>query len=336
MNEILAFDGVRPVDMHKIDLNLFRVFDSVMRHRSVSAAGHDLRVTPSAVSHALARLRLVLKDELFVFGESGMEPTPRALQLAPGIRNGLDNFDAAVEAPVFNPSKAIRTFRLAATDYAGIVLLPPLVARLADVGPQIDLRVLPTGRIDVIRQLDEGRIDFVLGWFKDVPDRLRRKTVFSDSETLIVRAGHPLTEGPVTMERLAAFPHVVVELTGSEGQAVDGFHDERGASRRVWIERLLLEMSDRDDGLMGRVAVSVPHFLAAPPLLLAGDMVATFPRRLARYVTGQFPLTMLEPPGTLLTGTVDVVWHRRADHDAGSRWFIEQVLEAGGRLDPPA
>ncbi|MDR3514510.1 MAG: LysR family transcriptional regulator [Azospirillaceae bacterium] len=323
------------MDISKIDLNLFRVFDAVMRHRSVSAASHDLRVTPSAVSHALARLRQALDDELFVSGEQGMAPTTRALQLAPRIRNGLDAFTAALGAPAFNPSQAIRTFRVAATDHASVVLLPPLVTGLAMAGPQIDLRVLPAGRIDVIRQLDEGRIDFVLGWFKDIPERLRRRTVFGDRETLIMRAGHPLTAGPVTLERLAGFPHLVIELTGSEGQGVDGFHDERGALRRVWIERLLLEMSDRGDGLMGRVAVSVPHFLVAPPLLLASDMIATFPRRLARYVIAQNPLVMLEPPGQILSGTVDIVWHQRADQDAGSDWFVQQVIAAGARIDQP-
>ena len=315
------------MSLRKIDLNLFRVFDAVMQHRSVSAASRDLRITPSAVSHALARLRQTLEDDLFVSGETGMEPTPRAIQLASGIRNGLDNFEAAVGAPIFDPSRAVRTFRLAATDYASIVLLPALVARLTEAAPQIDLRVLPAGRVDVIRQLDEGRIDFVFGWFKDIPDRLRQITILEDSEILVVRTGHPLTEGPVTKERLAEFPHIVVELTGSEGQAVDGFYDERGAVRRVWIERLLLEMSEGDDGLIGRVAVSVPHYLAAPPLLLASDMVVTLPRRLARHVVEQAPLTMLEPPGQLLIGTLDAVWHQRSDQDAGSRWFIEQVSQ---------
>jgi DNA-binding transcriptional LysR family regulator len=315
------------MSLRKVDLNLFRVFDAVMQHRSVSAASRDLRITPSAVSHALARLRQTLGDDLFVSGEVGMEPTPRALQLASGIRNGLDNFEAAVGAPTFDPSRAVRTFRLAATDYASIVLLPALVAHLAKTAPQVDLRVLPAGRIDVIRQLDEGRIDFVFGWFKDIPDRLRQKTILEDSEILLVRTGHPLTDGPVTMERLAVFPHIVVELTGSEGQAVDGFHDERGALRRVWIERLLLEMSEGADGLIGRIAVSVPHYLAAPPLLLASDMVVTLPRRLAHHVVKQSALTMLEPPGQLLVGTLDAVWHQRSDQDDGSRWFIEQVSQ---------
>lgn len=319
---------------HRIDLNLFRVFDAVMRHRSVTAASYDLRVTPSAVSHALARLRLAIGDDLFVASETGMEPTVRALQLAPGVRNGLDSFDDALQVSHFVPEKAIRSFRIAATDYASALLLAPLVARLGRLAPQTDLRVLPAGRIDVIRQLDDGRLDFVLGWFRAIPDRLRCRTVFADSEILVVRRGHPMTSGPVTMERLAGFPFVVVELTGSEGQADDGFHDERGASRRVWIERLLLEMSERGEGAMGRAAVSVPHYLVAPPLLAASDMVATLPRRLAAQLAAGGAFVMLEPPGDLLVGSLDLVWHERSDQDGGCQWFVEQVMAAGAEATP--
>src|SRR5580698_3270383 len=107
----------RVVTMRQIDLNLFRVFEAVMRHRSVSGASRELGVTASAVSHALSRLRQALGDELFVPGESGMEATPRALDMAPRIRGGLGQLDlAAGEAP-FEPSTALRTFRIAATDY---------------------------------------------------------------------------------------------------------------------------------------------------------------------------------------------------------------------------
>lgn len=309
----------------RIDLNLFRVFDAVMQHRSVSGASAELGVTSSAVSHALSRLRQALGDELFISGETGMEPTSRALELAPGIRDGLAQIDDVVVARPFVPSETVRTFRIAATDYAAVTILPHLIGRMAQAASQSDLRIFPFSRMDVVRQLDDGRIDLIVGWFGDLPDRMRRSTIIVDKEAVVVRPGHPLTEGPVTRERLFAFPFLVVELTGTEEQATDGFLDDRGVSRRVWIDRLLIETDD--ENLVGRVAVSVPHYAAVPPMLRATDMIATLPHRLALPAVEQGALVMLDLPYEPLAVAVEVVRHQRADRDAGLHWLTMELID---------
>jgi DNA-binding transcriptional LysR family regulator len=307
----------------KIDLNLFRVFEAVMQHRSISKASDDLHLTPSAVSHALGRLRQALGDDLFVFGDQGMEPTARAIALAPSIRNGLSSLAEALSGGAFDPSQALRTFRLVTSDYAALTLLPLLVARLAKDAPQIDLRVFPANRIDVIRHLDDGRVDAVLGWFEDLPDRLQRMPLLEEAEAVVVRTGHALTRQPVSEAALLAYPHVVVALTGSDSDGGDGFYDERGATRRVWLERLLIE---KDADTIGRVAVSVPHFSMVPALVEATDMVATLPRRLARRWAEERPLALLDLPYTPLRVVLDLVMHQRAAQDPGLQW-LGQVLQ---------
>ena len=283
-------------------------------------------MTPSTVSHALSRLRQTLGDELFIAGDGGMEPTPRALEFAPGIRDGLERITAAISTKPFQSEAATRTFRVAASDYAAVAILPHLVGRLAKLAPQVDLRIFPVGRTDVIRQLDDGHIDLVIGWFGAVPDRMRRVTVLTDHEALIVRRGHPITAEPVTLERLFSFPHIVVELSGSEAEmSPDGFIDDRGVSRRVWIERLLVEKSDNDVGLAGRVAVSVPHYAAVPPMLRLTDMVATLPRRLALHEAAHGDLVMPDMPYEPLAVPVEALWHQRADRDAGTQWLIGEL-----------
>ncbi len=314
--------------IRRVDLNLFRVFEAVMQHRSVRGASQELWVTASAVSHALSRLRQAIGDELFVSGVTGMEPTARALELAPGIRDGLGRIDLAMTAAPFIPAETFRTFRIAATDYVAATILPHLVSRLSVMAPQIDLRVFPFSRTDVVRHLDDGRLDFVMGWFRDLPDRMRRATIVVESEAVVVRAGHPLTEGTVTKERLFAFPHIVVELTGTEDQTTDGFMDDRGVWRRVWIERLLMEMGDDDQGLVGRVAVSVPHYAAVPPMLRVSDMVATLPRSLAGPEVQHGGLVMLDLPYEPLLVPVEMVWHQRADRDGGAQWLIRELVDA--------
>jgi DNA-binding transcriptional LysR family regulator len=317
------------VILKKLDLNLFKVFEAVLRQRSVNGAAREMNVTPSAISHALSRLRAAIGDELFVSGDSGMEPTPRARELAPAVREGLDRISLAVTAKPFVASESVRTFRIAATDYVSITMLPPLVALMTRQAPHVNLSIFPNSRLDVIRELDEGHIDFVIGWFRDLPDRMRRTTIATDTETIVVRAGHPLTEGPVTKDRLLAFPHIVVELTGSEADPVDGFLDDRGVLRRVWIERLLMETSG-DDGQIGRVAISVPQSSVVGPMLLVSDMVATLPRRFAQIAAAQGTLALLDLPYEPLTVPVEAVWHHRSDRDPGILWLIGLLTQALG------
>lgn len=299
-----------------------------MKYRSVTEAARVLGVTPSAISHALGRLRRALADELFIHGEAGMSPTPRALELAPSIRDGLGRIDSAIAARPFVAADSARTFRISASDYGVANVLVPFVAHLCRVAPQLELRVFPYNRVDVVRHLDEGRLDLVLGWFGELPPRIRRTFLLHDHEAVVVRRGHPLTEGPVSLERLLSFPYVVVEMTGSEDRVVDGFIDERGVWRRVWIDRLLIETNAKDEDLVGHVALSLPHYATVPDILAATDMVATLPARLARRGVEQGILAILDLPYEPLTVRFDAIWHERSDQDAGVRWLARALSEA--------
>ena len=146
-----------------IDLNLFRVFDAMILHRSVRKASQILSVTPSAVSHALSRLRQSIGDELFIPTEAGMQPTQRAHELASGVREGLEKLEWALTRKNPVPAQAPRTFRIGATDYPCMVVLPSLVKRLAKSAPKVDLRVFPFNHVDLVQQLEKGRADLVIG-----------------------------------------------------------------------------------------------------------------------------------------------------------------------------
>ena len=125
-----------------------------------------------------------------------------------------------------------------------------------------------------------------------------------------------------------SFPHIVVELTGTEDQAIDGFVDDRGVMRRVWIERLLIETAEDGSEFVGRVAVSVPHFNAVAPMLEQTDMIATLPRRLALHAAGQGSLVCLEMPYDALEVPVEAIWHQRSDEDAGLTWLLKEFRDA--------
>ena len=155
--------------IRRVDLNLFRVFEAVMRHRSVAGAGRELNITPSAVSHALARLRQLLDDPLFTLVETGMAPTPRALELAPTINEGLRRFTEAIETREFDPARSARTFRIAMSDYAAMILLPLIVDRVGKTAPNINLRIFPFSRLDLVANLDGGQVEMAVGWFGNLP-----------------------------------------------------------------------------------------------------------------------------------------------------------------------
>ena len=119
-NQSVRFDS--------LDLNLLRVFEALMDERSATRAGTRLGLTQSAISHALNRLRYVLKDELFVRGPDGMQPTERAAEIAPRLRQGLLQLQLALSPSEFIPERTDRRFTIACTEYAGAVIIPPLIA----------------------------------------------------------------------------------------------------------------------------------------------------------------------------------------------------------------
>ena len=313
------------MQIRMIDLNLFRVFDAMMLHRSVRKASQILSVTPSAVSHALSRLRQSIGDELFVPSESGMQPTRRALDLASGVREGLEKLELALRGKESVPAEALRTFRIAACEYACMVILPSLAERLAKSAPHVDLRVFPSNRLDVGRQLEKGQADLVIGRFNKLPEGIRRSTLLREDEVILVRAGHPLTHSKVTKERLIEFPHLFLVLTGVEEYQANGFMNDEAVAQRIWIERALHEFQDGKFDPAGRAAICVPHFAAMAPFLQLTDMVTTLPRRLALWAAAQAPLVILDLPYTSMTVDIEMLWDQSAERDQGLQWLVSEL-----------
>jgi DNA-binding transcriptional LysR family regulator len=318
--------------LRMIDLNLFRVFDAMMLHRSVRKASQILSVTPSAVSHALSRLRQSIGDELFIPTESGMQPTQRALQLASGVREGLEKLERALTRKDAVPAEALRTFRVGATDYPCMVVLPSLVKRLAKSAPNVDLRVFPSNHIELVQQLEKGRADLVIGSFTELPAGIRRRRLLREDEVITVRTGHPLTRGRMTKERLLEFPQVVVEPAGTRESTTDGFSDEATNAKRVSVERALYEFQNGRIVPGGRAAVCVPNFAAVAPFLQLSDMVAMLPRRLALRAAAHAPLALVDPPYGSITIEIEMLWIGGTDQDEGLQWLLNELADSIGDL----
>src|SRR5882672_5634751 len=153
------FLATSSVKLGAVDLNLLVVFDAVMQERNVTRAGQRLGLSQPAMSHALTRLRHMLKDDLFVRSPKGMLPTPRAEQLALPVRSALDGLQHSLEPTQFDPSKATRSFRVAVDNYSAIVLVGPLVGRISKIAPGVMLEIRPSGTLNVLDLLDRGELD---------------------------------------------------------------------------------------------------------------------------------------------------------------------------------
>jgi len=314
-------------DIRKFDLNLLVVFDVILKERSTVVAGERLGLSQSAVSHALARLRRLIGDELFTRDDLGLQPTARAIELATPVQQALGAIAEALVSREFIPAQAARTLTVAASDYSCTVIIPRLIERIAAAAPNVDLRVVPASRLDVIRQLDEARIDVAIGWFAAVPARFGRATVVEEDWVFIARTHHPLLAGEVSQSRILSYPHIVVDYTGNADNLIDGFFPERGVLRRVHIERVVLE-APRREGRTGRIAVRVPSFATVADVVAQTDMIASLPRRLAASMCGRHRVVLIEPPGDTSTVDVEILWHWRSEVDPGVRWLRAQIAHA--------
>ncbi len=305
---------MHPMHLAGVDLNLALVLHAVLEERSVSRAARRLGLSQSATSHALARLRGLLDDPVVVRTPEGLVPTPRAQQLAPFLTAGLQALDQALLCrPVFDPSTTRRNFRLGASDYAEYLLLPPLLEQIGKHAPLVDVWAVPL-RPDQDVQLATGDLDLAIG-LPPASDRfagLHVEPLFEERFVCLVRKGHPLTRGKLTVSRFAKARHALIAPRGRPGGAVDSALEAQGLSRRVCL--------------------AVPHFLVAPPIIARTDLVLTIARRIAQAFRGSLPLTVLDPPLPLPHFTVAMMWHERTHADPACAWLRSTMRRAAGTV----
>lgn len=287
-----------------IDLNLLLVFDAVMRDRSVSRAGQRMGLSQPAMSHALGRLRHMLKDELFVRGPAGMTPTPRAEQLATPIRLALDGLQQALEPDQFDPAAATTTFRIAVDNYAAIVLVAQIAARVARIAPQVRLEFRPSGTLDVLDLLDRGELHLAIGPAAVQAERFVRRRLMQDQIVLVLRKGHPLAgREEIQAQQLATAAYLDISSA------------KFGA-----------EFAEPSAHISRKSALRAP-FLSAPSILATSDMVSALPLNVANSLTRAHQLVVrrLKPaPRPIESG---MVWLRRLNNQPAHAWLRDLILQ---------
>jgi DNA-binding transcriptional LysR family regulator len=295
---------LQAIDLTQVDLNLLVLFEVLVRERHVGRAARQLHLSPSAVSHGLARLRRVLHDPLFLKHPKGVVPTERANELAAPIADILERIRGVVaKAEGFDPQRSTRRFTVGAPDAVFAVVLPPLLAALAKRGPLVDLSVRPILPQSALAELDARQADVVMQPVSDVPPRFQAVRLYDEEFAIALRAGHPLGS-KLTLDRYCAAQHVVVSMTGDPYGNVDARLEKLGRARRV--------------------AATVPNFLFAFAVVAETDLLAAVPRAAANHAR-RFGVVLVEPPAPLAPLTrslIQVVATRAALADPGVAWLF--------------
>jgi DNA-binding transcriptional LysR family regulator len=296
------------VNLREIDLNLLLVFHEVLRERQISAAAKRLKVTQSAVSNALARLRRSTGDELFVRTPEGMQPTPFAERMAEPVAAALAHLeDAFKPAQDFDPATTRRRFTIAMTDVGETYFMPGLIEACAVRAPQVDIASVRVGLVNLRTDMAAGRVDLAIGAFEDAPAVFYQRRLFRQAYVSLCRRGHPRGAHLSDLAQFSAARHLVVTSMESPYEGIN--------------EAL------RKAGIALDASFSVPHFAAVPYIVSTTDLVATVPQKLAERAAGPFGLTVAASPLRLPALQTNMFWHRRYNQDEGNRWLRALVAE---------
>ena len=293
------------------DLNLLVTLDVLLAEGSVARAARRLRLSPSAMSRALARLRETTGDPLLVRAGRGLVPTPRAIELRERVGPLVEEGKAAL-SPVeaLDPARLVRTFTLRTSEGFVENFGAPLIARLRDEAPGVRLCFVQKPDKDSA-PLRDGLIDLETGVVEQsTAPELRVQSLFRDRFIGVVRAGHALSKSKITPARYAAGEHIYVSRRGRDRGPIDE------ALKALGLER--------------RVITIVGGFSTALALARASDLIASVPERhTGNLRDGMFSFTL---PVNAPEITISMLWHPRLDADPAHRWLRHHVREVCAEL----
>jgi DNA-binding transcriptional LysR family regulator len=300
------------MNLNSLDLNLLVALDALLREANVSRAAMRIGLSQPATSHALQRLRDLIGDPLLVRNGSRMELTPRALGLRAPLAQTLDQVRGLFLPDAFDAASSDRQFRLMMPDLAVELLVPPLMAKITKAAPNVRIDVVPW-RGPAIFPADFARtIDMVIS-IGNAFKGFHRQLLYTDSDALAVRRGHPVGNRLKKQDAFLDARHVAVVIRGQNEDLID-----------TWL---------RSKGIERRIALVVPGYIEALHVAARTDLVAFVPRRLIAALSKQLSLVTVTPP---LDPGIDeqfMFYPTRAQMDPGSIWLRRLMLETGRELD---
>jgi LysR family transcriptional activator of mexEF-oprN operon len=300
-------------NLRKIDLNLLLAFSVLMEERNVSRAAERLLVGQPGLSAALKRLRETLDDDLFVRVGRGLQPTPRALDIAPAIEEALGSIERAIRVPeAFDPKSYEGAFRIGMCDNLETAFFGPLAARIRREAPHARLVSLASDSRHAGRQLDDGEFDLSVSVHPEPASWHILEPLFNQCSISIYDPRQLKLRAPLSLEDFTREAHVAVHYEGDMAGDVDAALKERGLSRSV--------------------VATVPRFSALPTALSAMPAIATIPESIARCMANLHGLAISAPPVELEASPVSVLYRRVDRVDGRARWFRRVFVEVADEV----
>ena len=293
------------INLARVDLNLFVVFDAIYREGSLTRAAEKLYLSQPAVSHALARLREQFNDPLFERAGKGVIPTPLAKATIERVRAALQSLETTLtDGLVFDPANASRVFNIAMRDMLETTLLPPMMERLEQQAPSVQLRSLRVPRREVESALAAGQLDFAADILLPVSQDICHQCIATQGMMVVMQPQHPLAQADWSLSAYLSAQHVQVSGRAEGLGAEDVALAKAGHSRRI--------------------ALRCQNYHAAMQVLKHTTLLLTLPESLARQLDG-FVVRPL--PFDLLPMELYLYWHRKAEADPAVMWLRDVLLQ---------
>ncbi|MCA6062494.1 LysR family transcriptional regulator [Thalassolituus marinus] len=297
------------INLSRVDLNLFVVFDAIYREGNLTRAAESLHLSQPAVSHALGRLRERFDDPLFERSGKGVAPTPLAKAIVGRVRAALQDLESTLtEGLNFDPAQSNRVFTLAARDVLESSALPPLMARLHVQAPAVQVRSVRIARRDMESALSSGQIDFAADVLLPVSDEIEHAAVGQEQLVVMMRDSHVAAVGGWSLDDYLQSRHVLVS-SRNEGPGVEDF-----ALTRI--------------GRVRDVALRCQNFFAAAQVVRQTDLLLTLPSGYADELVRQLPGLITRPlPLSLAPLELHLYWHKKSSRDPAVMWLRDQLTQ---------
>ncbi|WP_086386735.1 LysR family transcriptional regulator [Caballeronia sordidicola] len=297
------------MNLYGIDLNLLVAFDALMTERSVTKAGKRIGRTQPAMSAALARLRVLFRDELFVRSQEGLQATPRAMDLAEPLSRALADIQVMLGvAEQFAPETSTVSFKIGLAEHPTYMLLPHILDCVQEKAPAVDVRVRSfAARDEAIALLDAGDVDVTVGVSTQAaPGRIFSVPLFEERFVCVVKKGHPVSGRPLDLETFLGLSHLLVSPEGDDFGHVDTALAEKGLKRRL--------------------ALTLSQTYAAPAIIARSNMIATLMKGVITTSQLEDQLCEMQPPLPVEPVSFVMCWHRRTNNHLAQQWLRECIV----------
>ncbi len=292
--------------IQQLDLNLLKVFKTLYSEQNMTRAADLLHLTPSAVSHAVKRLRFALDDELFVRSQNKMVPTPACQRMAPAVIDNLTRLQQALlQWGNFDPSTSDYHFHIGMHDALEPSVVPQLAKLLSRKAPNVAFSSVKLDRANIERELGSGKVDLAIDVAVPIKPPVKRLDVFAAGFRVLMRKDHPYAKDLSKSKYLAA-THITVSNRPSGMTAEDTLFQEQGVERKSKMR--------------------CQNYFARCEVVRNSDQILTVPKLLAMRLIDD-GLVMLDAPFDLTPFPTSLYWHEHTESDAALRWLRDLIID---------